>query len=177
MNKGLYIPATAEEVQEVEDLLLIHCGTQMRDVWALGVNIGCRINELLHMKFSDLYGNLIQVKSPIAKHTGNLNYYLTPAAEEIIQSIRKEHTKGEFIFQSHNSRAIKNKAPKPISNQSVNKAFKKVGNILNVNLLPHSMRAIGRDNLLVNYSSVSLYAGSFCSSIQSNELKMIQADN
>ena len=78
MNKGLYIPATAEEVQEVEDLLLIHCGTQMRDFWALGVNIGCRVNELLHMKFSDLYGNLIQVKSPIARHTDNLNYYLTP---------------------------------------------------------------------------------------------------
>jgi integrase len=177
MNKALYIPITSEEVQEVEGLLFTHCGTQMKNVWLLGVIIGCRINELLRMKFSDIHGDLIQVMRTRAHHTSNFNYYLTPAAKKIILNISKENPKDEFIFQSHNSRVIKSNVPKPISSHAVNRAFKDVGDILNVNLLPHSMRAISRNNLLVHYSSVNLYSESFFSPIQSNELKMIQADN
>tara|TARA_R110001583_G_scaffold180952_1_gene338140 strand:- start:133 stop:666 length:534 start_codon:yes stop_codon:yes gene_type:complete len=177
MNKALYIPITSEEVQEVEGLLLTHCGAQMKNVWLLGVNIGCRTNELLRMKFSDIHGDLIQVMRTRAHQTRNLNYYLTPAAKEIILNISKDNPQDEFIFQYHKSRVIKSNLPKPISSHAVNKAFKDVGDILNVNLLPHSMRAILRDNLLVHYSSANLYLESFYSSIQSNELKIIQADN
>ena len=159
MNTELYIPATAEKIKKVEDLLLVHCGTQMKNIWLLGLNIGCRIDELLSLKFSDLDRDMKQIKLSRDRHKNTLDLYLTPVATEILSSIREKYPKDEFIFQCKNRQTLIIHEPKPIAIKAVNKAFKKVGDILNVKLLPHSMRASVLKSLAVSESVPSNFVG------------------
>jgi integrase len=155
VNTELYIPKTEEEIKKVEDLLLSHCGTQMRDIWRLGLVLGLRINELLQMKFSDLNGEISQIELSKTRQNSISSIHLSPTVKEIILSIKKQHPLDKFVFQSRSSRNIKNRESKPISRQAVYKAFKEVGDILNVKLSPHSMRRAAVINLLRNFDSGS----------------------
>ncbi|AWB57458.1 tyrosine-type recombinase/integrase [Colwellia sp. Arc7-D] len=155
MNTELFIPKTAEEMKKVEDLLLIHSGAQIRDFWRLGVFLGCRINELLQVKFSDFNGDTLQIQFSKTRQNSISNIHLTPEAKEIILSIKKQYPQDKFVFQSRKSRNIKNKEPKPISRQAVYEAFKKVGDNLSVKLTPHSMRHAAALQLFAKNNSSS----------------------
>ena len=153
ISANIYIPKTGEEIKKIEGLLSSHCGTQIKDIWRLGICLGLRINELLQMKFSDLNGDILQVELSKSRHNSISNIHISPSAKEIISSIKKQHPKDKFVFQSRNSRNIKNRESKPISRQAVYKAFKEVGDILNVKLSPHSMRHAAVLNMLQNNNS------------------------
>lgn len=163
MNTELFIPKTAQEMKNVEDLLFMHCGAQIRDIWRLGLLLGCRINELLQVKFSDLNGDTLQIQFSKARQNCISNIHLTPKAREIILSIKKQYPQDKFVFQSRNSRNIKNREPKPISRQAVYEGFKKVGDDLSVKFTPHSMRHAAALQLFSNLNSsngISNFIGS-----------------
>ena len=153
MNTELFIPKTAEEMKKIEDLLLMHCGTQIRDFWRLGMLLGCRTNELLQVKFSDLNDDTLQIQFSKTRQNSISNIHLTPEAKEIILSIKKQYPQDRFVFQSRKSRNIKNKEPKPISRQAVYEAFKKVGDDLSVKFTPHSMRHAAALQLFTDFNS------------------------
>jgi integrase len=155
MNTELYIPRTGEEIKKVEDLFLRHCGTQVKDIWRLGTCLGLRINALLQIKFSGLDGDILQIEPSTNPNNRISKIHLTPTAKEIILSIKKQHPLDTFVFQYRNSRNIKNREFKAISQQAVSKAFKEVGDILNVKLSPHSMRLVAVNNLSQNSISES----------------------
>ncbi|PCH94701.1 MAG: hypothetical protein COB83_10820 [Gammaproteobacteria bacterium] len=155
MITELFIPKTSEEMKKVEDLLLKHSGTQVRDIWRLGLLLGCRINELLQIKFSDLNGEELHIQFSKKRFNSISNISITPTAKKIILNIKMQYPQDDFVFQSRNSRNIKNREPKPISRQAVYEAFKKVGDDLSVKFTPHSMRHAAAWQLFSNFNSSS----------------------
>ncbi|GHE86272.1 tyrosine-type recombinase/integrase [Thalassotalea profundi] len=135
-----------QEVEAVRDenilksipvLLSKHSTQQMADVWEFGINMALRISDLLGIRYSDIKdGRLTMVESKTGKVA---DIPLNAKALAITKSIMKEYPEGEFLFQSRNSRNISTRI-KPLSRQSVAKAFKDVGEIIGVKLGTHSMR-------------------------------------
>ncbi len=159
VSREIYTPTTPKETKEVESLLLKFFGTQMRDVWRLGLLTGLRIGELLQLKFEDLCQEdnteVLSLKNLSHEHR---SIVLRSEAAEIIQSIRQEYPEDVFVFQSRNSRNRVNKEPAPISRQAVFKAFKDVGDVMNKNLTVHSMRHALAVNIIRNTKDLSEYA-------------------
>jgi integrase len=136
MTIDVYTPKTTEEIQKIEDLLLSHYGTQIKDIWKVGLCLGLRINDLLSIKFSDINDDTFQLELYKYRSKQTSIIHFTPQVKEIILSIQSQHPTDKFLFQSHNSLDIKNGESKPISKQDVYVAFKEVGEILNIKLLP-----------------------------------------
>jgi integrase len=171
MNNELFIPKTEEERKKVEDLLLKHSGTQIRDLWRLGLLLGCRINELLQIKFSDLNDDSLQIQFLKTRHNNMSNISLTPEAKEVIINIKNQYPQDEFVFQSHDSKNIKDRESKPISRQAVYRAFKKVGVELGVKLTPQTMRHAAAMQFIANFnSSIALSKFMGCSKFTSEAL-------
>ncbi len=140
MTINLYTPKTKEEIQKIENLLLSLHGTQIKDVWKVGLCLGLRIDELLPIEFKDINNDTLQLKIYKTRNNNTSIIHITPRVKEIILSIRNRHPMDEFVFQSHNKLDIKNKVSKPISKQAIHEAFKNVGEILNMKISPNSMR-------------------------------------
>ena len=151
MDKEIYTPRTQEEIKKIENLILKHCGTQMRDVWRLGVQLGLRIDELLQIKFEHIVNNNLSRLTVIkTRNNESLTTNLSPVAVEVVSNIRKEYPTDTYVFQSRNSRNRANKEPKPISRRAVVKAFSNIGELLNVRLTANSMRQIFVTKLFMN---------------------------
>jgi integrase len=144
ISKEIYTPLTSTDALKVENLLFKCSGSQMRDLWKLGVVLGLRISELLQLKLEDFYfeGDKCVLKYTPQKTYNNktLSINVPAILNDVISNIKKDHAADTYLFQSRNSRNSRNKEPKPVSRQAVYKAFNEVGEILNERLTPHSMR-------------------------------------
>jgi integrase len=162
VSRDIYTPTTPKEVKDVENLLLKYFGTQMRDVWTLGLLLGLRIDELLHLKFEDLrQKDDLEVLSyrPLKSLSHEQRGIVLGREEaEIIKNIRKEFPTDVYLFQSRSSRNRVNKEPAPISRQVVFKAFKDVGDMMSKNLTVHSMRHALAVNIIRSSKDLSEYA-------------------
>ena len=145
LHPKLFFIPTKKQIQCIEGLFYKHFGTQMRDVWNLGLCTGMRVNELLRLRFTDLNIDTLELTICEAKKK---KISISHDALVIILEIRRQHPKDEFIFQSRRSRNVINIEPKPISSQAIYKAFKDVAGILNEKLSPRVMTQIGEINLL-----------------------------
>ena len=132
-------------------MLLKHCGSQIKDIWKLGLLLGLRIDELLQLQFSDLTEDSLYIKQFKARTHSIATISLHPKGKALILNIKKQHPTDKFVFQSRNSRNIKNKEAKPISRQAVYRAFKEVGDIMEVKLTPNSIRHAFAANIVKDY--------------------------
>lgn len=128
--------------EEIPMLLEKHYGIQMANIWKFGISTGLRLRDMLAIKFVNISGD----KALVTMHkycTGETKeIFLSSEALEVINSIKKEHPKSEYLFQSHRSRNVINKKSSPVTRQTVSFAFREVGRILDIRLTPHMMRKI-----------------------------------
>jgi len=108
-----------EEVLVVESLLKEHHGQIYADIWRAGLNLPCRITELLSMSYDN-----IDIKNK--------------KAMDIINSRRKEYPGDYYVFQVKSNRT--GRTIKPISRTSVSRAFKDIGERLGIKLNTTSMQ-------------------------------------
>ncbi|GBL03163.1 tyrosine-type recombinase/integrase [Glaciecola sp. KUL10] len=119
-------------------LLSKRYGQQIADVWDVGVNVALRISDLLSIRFEDINEDKLVLREC---KTGKLAHILlNQRAFEIIKRIKTTHPTHDYVFQSHRSRFVINKQPRPLSRRIVSKAFKEVGQELGIVLGTHSMR-------------------------------------
>ena len=125
--------------EQVAELLLKHYGTLHSDIWRLGVNIALRITDMLNLTQAEL--RIALDKGTLRIKEGKTGKYrvleLNVKAREIINNRLEENPVDTFIFQSTSNRAS---AERPITRQSVYKAFRAIGHIVKVDLGTHSMR-------------------------------------
>jgi integrase len=124
------------EIGLVTTLLAKHHGQLYVDVWKVGLNLSLRISDLLSLRFDQLDTaerelHLVEQKTQKPK-----SVRLNATACEIINRRRLDNADHEYLFQVDCNRA----RGRPISRQSVSRAFQDVGNTLGLNINTHSMR-------------------------------------
>lgn len=124
------------EIAVIHSLLEKNNGRIYADVWKFGVNAGLRISDLLKLKFSDcdLNNRIVRLVEDKTGKTKELR--LNDAAIEIINRRHQENPADVWLFQVHSRRAN----DKPISRETVSRAFKEAGDRLGLNVGTHSMR-------------------------------------
>lgn len=127
-----------EEITLVSHLLKLRFSEQMSDIWNIGINLALRISDLLSVKFTDIQGGRLVIKT---SKTGSLSsILLNKKARRLIEKIRNEHPTHVYLFQSYRNQQSISRDPKPLSRRCVSEAFKVVGDELGLHLGTHSMR-------------------------------------
>ena len=131
---------TREDVSRVGELLEKHYSNQYKQVWTLAVNVGLRIGDVLSITMHDarraLFRGNIEIKE---EKTGKINQLdINFKVKEIINERLETNAGDTWLFQSHSNNA--KALIKPLSRQSVYKAFRGVGDIIGIKLGTHSAR-------------------------------------
>lgn len=132
-----------DEIRTVERKLEQHFGGRLfADVWVFGVNTALRISDLLSIKMADVARR--EVLALVESKTGkSRTIELNERALEVVNRRLAEHPEHIYLFQSESNRA--RSLAKPVTRQSVARAFQEVGKILGIHLGTHSMRkSLGR---------------------------------
>jgi integrase len=124
------------QIDLIHSLLNNRFGGLYGDIWKIGVNLSLRIGDLLQLKYSDFNLDDRTLHIIECKTTKKKEIRLNTTALDIIVRRKKAKPNDTWLFQVHSNRA-KNK---PISRTSVSRAFKEVGDMLNLNINTHSMR-------------------------------------
>lgn len=128
---------SAAKIDRVEHLLAER-GQVYADVWRIGLNMALRISDLLTIKFTDVAGDYLTL---VEGKTGKRRTIkINTAARAAIERRRAANPHHAWLFQSDANRA--KALNKPISRESVARAFKLVGEgkSVGVRLGTHSMR-------------------------------------
>lgn len=127
---------TQAEVELVERKLAKNAkGNRLyADIWRIGVNMALRIGDLLSIEYSQVQGDTLSIRE---EKTGKVRVIkINEQARKIIDRRRQDHPQHRFLFEVESNRA-KGKA---VSRFAVSKAFKDVGEELDIHLNTHSMR-------------------------------------
>lgn len=125
-----------DEIGLVTTLLQKRYGQLYADVWKIGLNLSLRISDLLSLRFDQLDTDKRELHLVEQKTGKPKSVRLNTPACEIINRRRQEHPDHEWLFQVDCNRA----KGKPITRQSVSRAFADVGHTLGLKLNTHSMR-------------------------------------
>lgn len=125
-----------EQISMIQALLINRHGQIYADIWKFGVNSSLRISDLLKLKYSDCDLNARLVKLTEDKTGKSKEVRLNDAAIAVITRRKQEHPKDIWLFEVHSNRARN----KPITRESVARAFKEAGDILGLTVSTHSMR-------------------------------------
>lgn len=127
---------TENEVAAVQTLLEKHHGQIYADIWKVGLNLSLRISDLLDIKFADLDLDRREFTLIEGKTGKKRCVRLNDTALRIINRRRKEWPEDVYLFQVHSNRA----KGKPVSRNSVSRAFKDAGDRIGLRINTHSMR-------------------------------------
>ena len=127
---------TKQEIAAVEALLRKHHGEIYADIWKIGLNLSLRISDLLAIQYSDLDMDRREFSLLEGKTGKKRNIRLNDTAIRIINRRKKEYPSDVYLFQVHSNRAT----GKPISRNSVSRAFKDAGDRIGLRINTHSMR-------------------------------------
>lgn len=127
---------TKGEIAAVEALLKKHHGQIYGDIWKIGLNLSLRISDLLAIKYQDLDMDRKEFALVEGKTGKKRCIRLNDTAIRIINQRRKQHPGDIYLFQVHSNRA----KDKPISRNSVSRAFKDAGDRIGLRINTHSMR-------------------------------------
>ena len=127
---------TREEIAAIETLLRKHHGDLYADIWKIGLNLSLRISDLLAIRFADLDLDRREYALVEGKTGKKRKIRLNNTALKVIQRRRKEHPKHVYLFQVESNRA----KGKPISRNSVSRAFNDSGQRIDLRINTHSMR-------------------------------------
>jgi len=130
---------TGAEIIWVDRLLRKHGGELYGDIWRIGVNMASRISDLLAIEYAAIDFNRKQYTTIEIKTGKKRTVTLNPKALELIERRQRDHPTDRFLFQVHSNRTA-SMQPKAISRVNVGRAFKEVGEIVDVHLGTHSMR-------------------------------------
>ncbi len=125
-----------EEIQEFKTLLveMNNGNTLYRDLFIFLSHTGYRISDALLVEFSHINGDELEVKE---QKTGKIRRVrLHPAVLGMIAERRERHPHHTFLFEVESNRA----KGKPVSRQSVSKAFREAGERLGKKVGTHSGR-------------------------------------
>ena len=131
-----------DDIKRVERLLAKHHGQLFADVWVIGINFALRISDLLEIKMIDVAGaDTLTVLEGKTKKPRTIR--INERARAVIARRVAENPDHAYLFQSDSNRA--RSLAKPVTRQSVARAFQEVGEILGIHLGTHSMRkSLGR---------------------------------
>jgi len=127
---------TREEIAAIETLLRKHHTAIYADIWKIGLNLSLRISDLLAIRFSDLDLDRREFDLVEGKTGKKRRIRLNNTALRIIERRRKERPEDVYLFQVDANRA----KGKPISRNSVSRAFKDAGDRIGLRINTHSMR-------------------------------------
>ena len=127
---------TRNEIAAIETLLRKHHGEIYADIWKVGLNLSLRISDLLAIRFADLDLDRREYNLIEGKTGKRRKIRLNNTALKIIVHRRKEHPQHVHLFQVESNRA----KGKPISRNSVSRAFKDAGDRIGLRINTHSMR-------------------------------------
>lgn len=124
------------EIGLVTALLQKRYGQLYVDVWKVGLNLSLRIGDLLSLRFDQLDTDKRELHL-VEKKTGKPKAVrLNSAACEVINRRQLENPDHTWLFEVDCNRA----KGKPITRQSVSRAFQDVGKSLDLRIGTHSMR-------------------------------------
>ena len=127
---------TRNEIAAIETLLRKHHGDLYADIWKIGLNLSLRISDLLAIRFADLDLDRREYNLVEGKTGKRRKIRINNTALKIIEHRRKEHPQHVHLFQVESNRA----KGKPISRNSVSRAFKDAGERIDLRINTHSMR-------------------------------------
>ncbi len=127
---------TRAEIAAIETLLRKHHGEIYADIWKIGLNLSLRISDLLAIRFADLNLDRREYNLVEGKTGKRRKIRLNNTALKIIEHRRKQHPEHAWLFQVESNRA----KGKPISRNSVSRAFKDAGDRIGLRINTHSMR-------------------------------------
>ena len=127
---------TREEIAAIETLLRKHHTAIYADIWKIGLNLSLRISDLLAIRFGDLDLDRREFDLVEGKTGKKRRIRLNNTALKIIERRRKENPADIYLFQVNSNRA----KGKPISRNSVSRAFKDAGDRIGLRINTHSMR-------------------------------------
>jgi integrase len=129
-----------EDILKVGDLLEKHYSTQLKHLWAFGVNVALRISDLLSIELRDITkaNGCYRLRLKEGKTGKRANIKLNENAVAIYKEIKASNPDSIYLFQSVGSKAVK--AVKPLGRSFVSAAFKEVGDMLELHIGTHSMR-------------------------------------
>ncbi|MHA7848250.1 tyrosine-type recombinase/integrase [Serratia sp. D1N4] len=126
---------TREEIQQLRNLLVeMNNSTLYRDVFTFLIYTGFRISDALAVRYEDVQGEELEI---LEKKTGK--YRLIRLHGEVIKMTaerREKHPHHNYLFQVETNRA----KGRPVSRQSVSKAFREAGERLGLKVGTHSGR-------------------------------------
>lgn len=126
-----------DDIKRVERLLAKHHGQLFADVWVIGINFALRISDLIEIKMIDVAGaDTLTVLEGKTKKPRTIR--INERARAVIARRVAENPDHIYLFQSESNRA--RSLAKPVTRQSVARAFKDVGEMIGVHLGTHSMR-------------------------------------
>lgn len=125
-----------DEIKKVEAMLRSKEGspTVYSDLWKIGCNLGLRIGDLLSLKYEDVKGDRLFIKTK--KTSKRLNIKLSETVKSLIDSRYQSHKDDEYLFESDKRRY----KGKPLSERAVQQRFEKVSEDLGIPFNTHSMR-------------------------------------
>jgi len=124
------------EIAVVETLLKKHHGQIYADIWKIGLNLSLRISDLLAIRYQDLDIDRREFSLVEGKTGKKRCIRLNDTAIRIINQRHKQYPSDIYLFQVHSNRAT----GKPISRNSVSRAFKDAGDRIGLRISTHSMR-------------------------------------
>jgi integrase len=128
--------ASKEESDLIYSLLVKKYKPIYADIWKIGINTALRITDLLSIKFDnlDLANQELRL---IERKTGKKRIIrLNRLVIDIIKKRRANHPFHQYLFEVDCNRA----KGKPISRETVSRAFKEASNLIGLQLNTHSMR-------------------------------------
>ena len=125
-----------EEIAAIEALLRQHHGEIYADIWKVGLNLSLRISDLLAIRYTDLDLDRREYSLLEGKTGKRRTIRLNETALKIIKRRRKQYPADIYLFEVHSNRA----KGKPISRNSVSRAFKDAGDRIGLRINTHSMR-------------------------------------
>ncbi len=159
---------TKPEILMVERKLRAYHGDLYGDIFKIGINLSLRISDLLAIQYEnpalDLVGRLYTLTEGKTGKTRQLR--LNNTALQLIYKRREQFPNDIYLFQVHSNRTAG--LVKPVSRVSVARAFKDVGERVEIHLGTHSMRktrgyimhndgiSIEKISKVLNHSSTSV---------------------
>lgn len=126
-----------DEIALVERRLTQDHGQLFADIWVFGINVALRISDLLAIQMADVVG--VRTLTLIESKTGKrLTIQLNERARSVVTRRSAAYPYDRYLFQSHSNRA--RALHKPVTRQSVARAFQDVGRTVGIALGTHSMR-------------------------------------
>jgi integrase len=129
-----------ELFKKIESFLYRHYGGQYADIWAIGLNVGLRIGDLLALTIEDAehalrYGHFAITEEKTGKKA---KIIINDTVRERLHSRIESSAGSVYLFQSksNNTRNV----VKALSRQAVYKAFREAGVAYDVKIGTHTMR-------------------------------------